>query len=186
MSFMSGSSAANLSRILARANALWSGVAAEVRPRILAAFFAVLALCASAGGDVLYGKFPLSLRFYNPASYGYWGHLYVETPAARAFFAEVLPAIPPGAAVSATDCLRTYFTHHAACYLYPENLDKSDYVVVQQYEPLDNGLGWELVPQVDDNPQIAGFDRIFARDGLFAFRRGTPRGEARILDAGER
>ncbi len=168
--------AGNLSRLLSTLGGAWGGVPEGARPRLVAAFCGVLVLGASAGGDVLYGKFPVSLKFYDPASSAYWRHLYVQTPTARFFIDKVLPTIPTDARVSATECLATRFTHHAASYQYGSDGEgMADYVVLQDWEPLDTGMAWAPIRMADDSTRIDGFKRILAENGIYVFKRTSPK-----------
>jgi len=163
--------AANVVRILGRLTSVWGRIEPQARGGLVAAACGVLVLASSATFDVVYGKMPWSLAFYNPKSNGYWHHLYIQTPSARAFLTKALPLIPRDATVTATGFLQTQLTHRAACFQYPDGLDKAEYAVIQQYESADAGMAFSLMQTVQNNTEILGFERIFAEEGIFVFRR---------------
>ena len=167
--------AANLRRFLPRVGWLWGRVSPVARPGLVAAFCGVLVFVSSACEDVLYGKFPLSLKFYNPRSAAYWRHLYVRSPRAKLFVEKVVPMVPREARVSASQCLNTRFTHHAACYEYPLGIGAADYVVVGEYEPMDTGPVRGMIKIGDEALRIEGFERIFAEGGIYVFKRVAPK-----------
>jgi len=168
---------ANLARILPRFSLLWGRIEQSARAGVVIALCAVLVFVSSGVFDVVYGKVPWSLKFYNPNSNAYWRYLYVRTPAVETFLTKVLPTIPRDAAVCASWMLDTRFAHHAAAYRYPEFMEKADYVVVQRYEPVDQGLSYVPWRQIGDEEQLAGFERIFAEGGVYVFKRKPQSGD---------
>ena len=84
----------------------------------------------------------------------------MQTPRANLFLERVLPTIPSDAQVSASQCLNTRFTHHAACCEFPDGIDKADYVVLQEYEPIDTGPAWSQARIADENTRFIGFERV--------------------------
>jgi len=166
--------AANVVRLLPRAQMLWGRVAPEARPRLAAVFCGVLVLASAALGDVAYGKFPWSLRFYNSRSSAYWRHIYVASDRAKFFVSTVLPKIPKDARVSASQYLATRFTHQPAVYVFPRDLEKSDYVVIEKDEP-DNPSHIYTVSPVLEEPLLPGFELVFDEGGILIFKRNAAR-----------
>jgi len=163
--------AANLARILPRLGALWGRVEQQARAGLVALACGALVFTSSAAFDVVYGKMPWSLMFYNSHSNAYWRYLYTRTPEAKVFLTKVLPSIPRDASVTATMFFATRFTHYASMFKYPYGLDTANYVVVQQREAWDNGTAWGLMQMMSDDEQIPGFERIFSEAGVFVFKR---------------
>jgi uncharacterized membrane protein len=169
--------AGNLVRLLPRANLAWGGVTAAARPALVAVFTGVLVCGASIGGDVVYGKFPLSFRFYNPESPGYWRHIYVETPRAKWALETVAPSIPATAKVSASQFLATLFTRNKRVYLYPEGLEDADYVVVERDEPSYFSTRYSVMPVLEEGPKVEGFKLVGDKEGIYVFQRDTGEGD---------
>jgi len=180
--------AANLVRILPRVSILWGRIGAERRAELTAAFCAVLVFLSSAGGDVVYGKMPISLQFYNPNSPAYWRHIYVRSPRAEYFVRAVLPTIPRDAKVCASQYLATRFTRHAAAYVYPQGkggVENADYIVLERDEP-DNPAKSYIVSAVfedEDMKKLDAFDLFSDENGICVFKRRTqaaPAGEGAV------
>ena len=172
--------AANLVKFLERKSLLWTGVPRSLRAGLVAVFAGVMVLAASAAGDVLYGKFPLSLNFYNPKSPAYWRHIYVQAPRAKFFVEKVLPTIPKDARVCASQYLATRFTHRATDYTYPNTprgVERADYIVIEIDEPVNPSTVYSVSPVCEGEPFFPSFECILKEQGIYVFKRTDPRWE---------
>jgi len=163
--------AANLVRILPQWAVLWGRVVPERRAGCVALFCGVFVLASSVGGDIVYGKMPWSLKFYNPASPAYWRHIYVEAPRAEFFVSTVLPSIPPSAKVSASQFLATRFTHQAAAHVYPRGLGEADYIVLEKDEPDQFSYSYNVSSVGNAGARIDGFELILDESDICVYRR---------------
>jgi uncharacterized membrane protein len=169
----------NLSRLATR-----HGESTPAAARRIVGLSGWFVLLCALGTNVLYSKSPLSLRFYDARRAEYYGHLYVATPHALRR-PEVVASVPTAARVSASLFICTYFTHHQACYVFPDGIDGGhrgpvDVVVVDLEERwlFDQPAQREVYEALLASP---AWERLPAPDGYVILRRieeSTYRGEA--------
>lgn len=138
----------------------------------------VLLLACALGTNVAYSKSPLSFRFYDPKSASGYQQLYVVTPHARQI-PEVVRLVPRDARVSASLFLNTFFTHHTACYVFPQGFEPGraeppDYVALDLKERwlFDDLRQREVFEQIAKSPD---FERLPAPEGFLILKRRETR-----------
>jgi len=143
------------------------------RLAVLAMGGVLLVLCA-VGTNVAYSKSPLSFRFYDPRSASSYQRLYVITPHAREI-PDVVRLVPRDKRVSASLFLATFFTHHAAAYVFPQGFEEGqtkppDYVVLDLQERwlFDSPQQREVLEKLEKSPD---FERVPAPEGFLVLRR---------------
>lgn len=139
---------------------------------------AIFVLSCSLCTAFFYGPSPLSWRFWNKPSYGYWGNLHqFKVTKHDKITDKFIKMIPSGVSVSASDHLASHISNRFSNYIfpYPETLTGIDYVLVDILEYF--SLFWNpREKQVDALRSLLrgdNFNLTAAQDGVLLFQRGV-------------
>lgn len=158
----------------AGAAAIAASLANRFRVPMLRAENVVLTFALAAAITMTFfgSKIPLSLNFwFPPARPFHYSVLYERGPHEK-LLAQARDLIPRESVVSATIFAATHFTHHKEIHLFPKNLDRADFLVVDVKARWSKTTKEWMRQNAEDG--IEGFDPVWIEDGIFVFQRKPP------------